>query len=337
MSWSTRTAALLVLTVAAPAAAGQAAMRVPSGLAVPPLLTAAAANDTQAVDLLLARGANPNEQSGPGAGPFITGQTQVRTALMHAAMHGNEAMVRRLLAAGARALARSEEGFTASEYAFHWGHARTRAILREAEEAEYSPVARHLLAEEVALRTIEHLAVDAPPQVVTTFSPGLLAQIQDDAAAMMSDWGAPVAARDDELAWSLTRLATAFEWALHTVDVELARGVAEDLAAKRKDCDARPERRFGTVKISVRTLDGGSERMGVQVRYVEGFYFALLPRRPDLASLWREFPRVSAILDEPLPAGDYVMVAWAGGRAISEPKPISVGRNRSTRFDLVLR
>jgi hypothetical protein len=206
-----------------------------------------------------------------------------------------------------------------------------------------SPVADQLMEERAALETLQRLALDGPQPAV----PGkgsasqraiseLRARIGADAAGMLKDWQRQQGPRE-VFAWSLTKLARVLEWAIREEDVAVVRAVADDLAVKRLDCDARPERRFGEVRISIRTLANNIERHGLQLRYIEGFYFPLLQKRPELASQWREFSRVSAIVDEPLPAGDYMVVAWADGKPVSDPKPISVGLKFSTRFDIVLR
>jgi hypothetical protein len=208
------------------------------------------------------------------------------------------------------------------------------------------------MEERAALETILRLALDgAPltgdPKGAPTRGGGgrgasqgaiseLRARIAADAAGMLKGWQRQTAPREI-FAWNLTKLAKVLEWGLREGDVAVVRAVADDLAVKRLDCDARPERRFGVVRISIRTLASNVERHGLQVRYIEGFYFPLLQKRPELASQWREFPRVSAIVDEPLPAGDYVVVAWAAGKPVSDPKPISVGLKFSTRFDIVVR
>jgi hypothetical protein len=267
---------------------------------------------------------------------------------MAAARHGNDAMIRQLLDAGARALTRSERGETAGDIAVSQKHEGARALLLRAEEGEYSPLAEHLMDERIALETLRRLALTAQrrraeelqgDQGVARTGRGqasaLLARIAASASGMLTGWRRQTEPRA-VFAWSLTRSAKALEWAIHVRDLDLVRAVAEDLETKRRDCDARPERRFGAVKISIRTLADNVERQGLQVRFMEGFFFNLLPRRPDLASQWREFPRVSAIVDEPLPAGEYAIVAWAGGKPIGEPKSISVGINKSTRFDIVV-
>jgi hypothetical protein len=203
------------------------------------------------------------------------------------------------------------------------------------------------MEERAALETIRRLALDRPPPDAPGGKGGgrgasqlaideLRARIAADADGMLKGWQRQAGPREI-FAWSLTKLAKVLEWALREGDVGVVRAVADDLAVKRLDCDARPERRFGQVRISIRTLSNNVERQGLLVRYIEGFFFQLLQKRPELASQWREFPRVSAIVDEPLPAGDYMIVAWTDGKPVSDPKPISVGLKFSTRFDIVVR
>src|SRR5262249_23043197 len=135
------------------------------------------------------------------------------------------------------------------------------------------------------------------------------------------------------------RDVNALEWAIERADNELLKTVADDLETKLQDCLSSPERAFGEVKISIRTfLSDGSERPGLRIRYIERFFWDLLSKAPSIVSQWKEFAAATAVLEEPVPAGDYVLIARsADGRDLSEAKPISVSRNRSTRFDLVLR
>lgn len=304
-----------------------------------PLLLAARAGDPAGVEMLLARGADPNSGRNARRSTVARRIVNVETPLILAADRGNEAMVRALLKAGARAsLIWTWEGQSPSQLARQRGHQETFKILKAAEEAESGLIASGYVDEDIALRRIQYLARN--PRDVSTgraLSNTLLGRIAQDAASMDKNWSPTFTARDQSFALTLTQLARGLEWALYTGDSNLLRVVAEDLATKRRDCDASREGRFGTVRISVRTLANASERQGLQVRYLERIFFDLLEKKPELQKQWREFASVSAIRDEPLIAGDYVVVAWADGKPVSDPKAISVGRDRPTQFDIVIR
>jgi hypothetical protein len=303
----------------------------------PPLL-AARANDRASVDLLLTRGADPNiTHTRNDATTFAERRAIVETPLTWAASHGNTGMIRALLDAKARVLVWTSDGTTPSQAARRKGHHEAHRLLDAAEKSEYAPVPTVVAGESIALQRIRHLTLN-PGEI----SPGLAIdnaltkRMTGDVEAMTRRWR--VIPREESFAWTMTRLATAMEWALHTKDADLIRAVADDLSTKRRDCDSRPEGRFGAVKISVRTVSSdASERQGFRVRYLEQFFFDLLKKKPDLESQWREFGMVSAIKGEPLAAGDYVLVAWGDGKAVSDPKRISIGRELPTLFDLVVR
>jgi Ankyrin repeat len=306
-----------------------------------PLLLAARAGDTAGVEDLLAHGADPNvgRNAREPASVFRRVAVNVETPLILAAARGNEAMVRTLLNAGARAsLTWTGEGTSPSQLALERRHRETFRILKAAEEAEYGPGAGSYVEEDIALRRILYLARN-PRDVSAKSAPdrALLLRIARDAYGMDRNWTRAFRPRDQSFSWAVTYLARTLEWALHTGDNRLLRMIAEDLATKRRDCDASSEGRFGTIKISVRTLANASERQGLQVRYLERIFYDLLEKRPELQKQWREFAAVSAIRDEPLIAGDYILIAWDGGKPVSEPKPISVGRDRPTQFDIVVR
>jgi uncharacterized protein len=82
-----------------------------NGLAVSPLHSAVARDDASLVELLLARGANPNAHEGSGMTPLHT-----------AAGHGNRDVIAMLRAAGARAIP-AKDGRTPADIAREHGHA----------------------------------------------------------------------------------------------------------------------------------------------------------------------------------------------------------------------
>lgn len=311
--------------------------RLPSGETA--LLLAAHAGDTAGVQQLLARGADPNSGRNARQSTVARRIVNVETPLIVAAARGNEAMVRTLLEAGARtSLTWTGEGASPSQVARQRGHQGTARVLKEAEQAEFGPSAVGYVEEDIALRRIQYLARN-PGDISSGWAPssGVLQRIARDAAWMDRNWTGAFVQRDQSFALTLTHLARAFEWALYTSDSKLLGIVADDVGTKRRDCQTSGEGRFGTVRISVRTLANASERQGLQVRYLERIFFDLLEKRPELQKQWREFATVSAIRDEPIIAGDYVLVAWADGKPVSDAKAISVGRDRPTQFDLVIR
>jgi hypothetical protein len=304
-----------------------------------PLLLAARAGDQAALELLLARGADPDTGRNARQSTVARRIVTVETPLIFAAARGDEAMVRALLKAGARpSLTWTGDGAAPSRLARERGHQETFEILKAAEQADYGPSAREYVEEDIALRRLQYLASN-PRDVSTGPAPSssVLRRIAQDAGWMDRNWTGTFTPRDQSYALTVTHLARALEWALYTADSDLLRRVAEDVSTKRRDCETGGEGRFGSVRISVRTLANASERQGLQVRYLERIFFDLLEKKPELQKQWREFASVSAIKDEPIIAGDYVLVAWAGGKAVSEPKAISVGRDRPTRFDIVIR
>lgn len=165
-----------------------------------------------------------------------------------------------------------------------------------------------------------------------------LATISESTRVMASGWkGRPP--RRPVADWALTKILHTLEWAIQNGDAATLKALASDMTAKADDCRSRPEGKFGDVMVTIRTvLPDGREQEGLQVRYIERFYFDLLKRVPTLASRWQEFATVSAIDGAPLTAGEWMIVARSSdGRDISEPKVISVGGKRPARFDLTVR
>ena len=122
-----------------------------------PLLLAARAGDPAGVEMLLARGADPNSGRNARRSTVARRIVNVETPLIFAAERGNEAMVRALLKAGARAsLTWTWEGLSPSQLARQRGHPETFKILKAAEEAESGPIASGYVDEDIALRRIQY-------------------------------------------------------------------------------------------------------------------------------------------------------------------------------------
>jgi ankyrin repeat protein len=89
-----------------------------NGLAVAPLHSAVAVNSATLVELLLARGANPNAEEGSGMTPLHT-----------ASGHGNRTIIGMLLGAGADRRHPAKDGRTPADIARQYGHADVAAEL----------------------------------------------------------------------------------------------------------------------------------------------------------------------------------------------------------------
>ena len=192
------------------------------------------------------------------------------------------------------------------------------------------------LPDDVAITSIRTLADSAP--LGNQLELEDLLTISQSARVMQSGWnGRPPRRPVDD--WALTRILRTLEWAIRQGDGAILKTLASDMRAKADDCRISPSGRFGDVSVAIRTvLPDGRERHGLQVRYIERFYFDLLKKVPALASRWQEFPTVSAIAGAPLTAGDWMIVARApDGREVSDAKPISVGGKRPAKFDLLVR
>ena len=288
------------------------------------------------VQALLAQGADRNEfqvMRAPLSGPF--GFTS-KSPLLLAVKKGDEPMARLLLAQGARARWRDADGMTVAEVArARKGSQSLIDLLSNAEKREFGLVPEWPLPERLALAALDHIAGGAYRDATTRerLDPKVLLRIRDIVEVLTRTWTRP-RERPPVLAWSLTRDVNSLEWALQNGSNELLTAVAADLDTKRQDCLSSPDGAFGEVKISVRTiLADGSERRGLRIRYIERFYWDLLPTVPAVASQWKELAATTSVVAEPLTAGDYMIVARsADGKDLSEAKPISVSRNlrRST-------
>src|SRR5262245_57038864 len=181
--------------------------RLPSGET--PLLLAARAGDTAGVELLLARGADPNAGRNARESTFGRLIVNVETPLILAAARGNDAIVRALLTAGARPLLTwTGEGMSPSRLALERRHQQTYKILKTAEEAAYAPGASAYVEEDVALRRILYLAQN-PRDVSSGLERNafLLERIARDAAGMDRSWNGTVYTGDGSFLWTGNTIA----------------------------------------------------------------------------------------------------------------------------------
>ena len=305
----------------------------------PTLMPVVDRGDVARVQVLLAQGADPNEFEvirGALLGPGFTS----KSPLLLAVKRKDEPMVRLLLAHGARARWRDANGMTVAEVA------RARKIndslielLSNAEKREFSLIPEWPLPEPLALAALRRVAGTKNDATAgERLDSKLLRRVGDIVAVLTRTWTRP-RDRPPVLAWSLTRDVNSLEWAIQNGSNEVLTAVVADLDTKRQDCLSSPDGAFGEVKISVRTLlTDGTERRGLRIRYIERFYWDLLPTVPAVASQWKELAATTSVVAEPLTAGDYMIVARsADGKDLSEAKPISVSRNRTAQFDVSLR
>jgi hypothetical protein len=304
----------------------------------PTLMPAVDRGDIARVQVLLAQGADPNEFE-VIRGAFGPGFTS-KSPLLLAVKRNDEPMVRLLLAQGARARWRDANGMTVAEVA------RSRKIndslielLSNAEKRDFSLIPEWPLPEPLALAALQRVAGTKNGATAgERLDSKLLRRVGDIVEVLRRTWTRPKD-RPPVLAWSLTRDVNSLEWAIQNGSNEVLTAVVADLDTKRQDCLSSPDGAFGEIKISVRTLlTDGTERRGLRIRYIERFYWDLLPTVPAVAGQWKELAATTSVVAEPLTAGDYMIVARsADGKDLSEAKPISVSRNRTAQFDVSLR
>ena len=296
--------------------------------------------DLAGVQALLAQGADPNEYD-VRREPLLEHGFRSESPLLLAVERGDEPMVRLLLSVGARARWRDARGQTLAELA------RSRRssdslidLLSRAGEREFSLIPDWPLPEPLALAALRHVAGtygDATARQRLDLE--RLRRIDQIVDVLAKLWPPRLRERPPSLGWSLTRNVNSLEWAIRNGNNEMLAAIVADLETKRQDCLSSPDGAFGEVKISVRTiLPDGAERRGLVIRYIERFYWDLRLSAPAVASQWKELAGTTAVVAEPVPAGDYIIVARsADGKNVSEERPISVSRNRSTQFEVPLR
>src|SRR6185295_2978410 len=260
--------------------------------------------------------------------------------LLLAVKRGNEPIARLLLSHGARARWLDGNGMTVAEAARAAKSSDALVKLLSAAEArEFTLVPEWPLPELLSLAALSkiagsHGAATARQQL----DPELVSRVDAIVGVLARRWPRG-RERPPMFAWSLTRDVNSLEWAMANGRNETLAAVVADLEAKRQDCMSSPDGAFGEVKISVRTLLGdGTERRGLRIRYIERFYWDLLATMPTVASQWKELAVTTAVVAEPLTAGEYMIVARSqDGKDLSEVKPISVRRNGTTQYDVSLR
>ena len=320
----------------APTVAG----RTPAPAAVPAgeLTRAASKGDAARVESLLRQGANANEGDIERGLPSLTSFTSL-SPLLVAVKRNHEPIARMLLAAGASARWRESNGETIAEQAERrrLGSPALREALTTAANREATLVPAFPLPEPLAVAALRFVAAGAlkaspAPRVDTR----QLRNVEQMALYLSQRWPPQLRQRSPELAWSLTRNLNALEWAIANGDDALLADVTEDLAVKKQDCATSPEGAFDVVNVSIHALlPDGSERRGLRVRYIERLYFDLLPGRPALEGRWREFAGATAVDDEPLPAGNWV-VAIRTPDGLSGDAKVSVSRFGPKRIDVAL-
>ena len=318
------------------AAAPQPTAKLPDSVLMP----AVERGDLETVRTLLAKGADPNEFEVSRTGNILGTPFTSKSPLLLAVKRGNEPLVRLLLSHGARARWRDANGMTVAEVA----RARKSSdalveLLSGAEAREFTLVPEWPLPEPLALAALSKIAGSHGDATVRQqLDPKLLKRVDDIVDVLARTWPRQ-RERPPVLAWSLTRDVNSLEWAIDNGKNETLAAVVADLETKRQDCLSSPDGAFGEVKISVRTLLGdGTERRGLRIRYIERFYWDLLATIPTVANQWKELAATTAVVAEPLTAGDYMIVARSpDGKDLSEAKQISVRRNGTTQFDVSLR
>jgi ankyrin repeat protein len=312
----------------------QTAPSVPAG----ELTRAASRGDAATVEALLRQGANANEGDIERGLPTLTSFTS-SSPLLVAVKRNHEAVARMLLAAGASARWRESTGETIADLAVRrrLGSPELREALTTAAKREATLVPAFPLPEPLAVAALRFVAASGVKASPTPrVDAKQLRNIEQMALYLSQRWPPRLRERSPELAWSLTKNLNALEWAIANRDEALLDRVVEDLKIKRQDCATSPEGAFDVVNVSIHALlPDGTERRGLRVRYIERLYFDLLPGRPALETRWREFAGATAVDDEPLPAGNWV-VAIRTPDGLSGDAKVSVSRFGPKRIDVAL-
>lgn len=259
------------------------------------------------------------------------------TALMIAARNGDLGVMQFLLARGADASARDNEGQTAFEWA-------------EGSPATGKHVVQFLLDRGLSREAPRSAARGQPPSVASSLRTldTLLAPIPSSrlaSPAMMQAWRRATTALSQLLALSASWPAESPEEyrvnlaaAVGVLDAALRAGgsgsvaavqlVAEDLEVKLEHCTMSGGKLGGAVAVRVRTLQGSSEVKAWQVFYMPKVLEAAANASPDL------FPQLSSPTEEALVPGRYLMwVRDPTTSTIGERTVVKVGAGKK---DLLL-
>jgi hypothetical protein len=144
----------------------------------------------------------------------------------------------------------------------------------------------------------------------------------------------PVAA--DGFARSLAHDLYALDLALATANSSLLDALAADLETKASDCAARAEGLGGDVKVTLKTISRAGEVRGWKLTYVERFLWDLRDRIASFEAQWHECSRLSTVVDEPIPAGNYAVIAISPDARRSQPKMIEVAATRPAVFEVMV-
>jgi hypothetical protein len=293
----------------------------------PALLDAALRGDRDRIRALLASGADPAAADGSGTTP-----------LMNAARAGDLPSVRLLIAAGARVRIWGPEGRAAWDLAPPL-NAGVRDELARQRARELHELPAVLPSAGISLQAM--LRMLAAPSLVNA---GATARLRHSLVFLRGRWSnagghhaakpSPIAA--DGFARSLGRDLYALDLALSTRNGRLLDTLAADLETKAADCAARPEGLGGDVKVTLKTISRTGEVRGWKLTYVERFLWDLRDKIPSFESQWHECSRLSAAVGEPIPAGNYAVVATSPEARPSQPKMIEVAATRPAVFEIVV-
>ncbi|HEX8985664.1 MAG TPA: ankyrin repeat domain-containing protein [Bryobacteraceae bacterium] len=291
------------------------------------LLDAALRGDGERIGALLREGADPNAPGSDGTTP-----------LMNAARSGDLASVRILLEAGARVRVWGPGGHSAWDLA-PAANTRLREELSRRRAREIRDFPAVLPPAGISLQAMLRL-VAAPSLTSAPARRRIVGALQ----FLRNRWqrmrgrqavaGPPVAGNG--FARSLARDLYALDLALYTNDAALLDAIAADLETKASDCAARPEGLGGDVKVTLKTIAPRGEVSGWKLAYIERFLWDLRDKISSFSQQWHECSRLSAAIDEPIPAGNYALVAISPEARSSQPKMIEVAVTRPAVFEIVV-
>jgi hypothetical protein len=257
---------------------------------------------------------------------------------MNAARSGDLASVRILLEAGARVRVWGPAGRSAWDLA-PAGNTRMREELSRRREREIRDFPAVLPSAGISLQAMQRLVAapslaNAPARrrIVTALQ--FLRKRWQRMSDRQAVAGPPVAR--DGFARSLARDLYALDFALYANDPALLDAIAADLETKAADCAARPEGLGGDVKVTFKTIAARGEVHGWKLTYIERFLWDLRDKIPSFGEQWHECSRLSAAVDEPIPAGNYAVIAISPESRRSQPKMIEVVVTRPAAFEIVV-